>query len=113
MKIKHYNKLIRDKIPEIIKNNNQISQTKILNKSEFIEALFKKLAEEVKEIIEAKGDKKELKKEISDAYEVIDAIIKFYNLNKNSIITLQNKRKREKGAFKKQLFLLSVREKGA
>lgn len=113
MKTKHYNKLIRDKIPEIIKNNNQISKTKILNKSEFIEALFKKLTEEVKEIIWAKGNKKELKKEISDAYEVIDAIIKFYNLNKNSIITLQNKKKLEKGAFEKQLFLLSVKEKGA
>lgn len=113
MKTKYYNKLIRDKIPEIIKKNNQIPKIKILNKSEFINALFKKLTEEIKEVIEAKADKKELKKEIGDVYEVLNAIIKFCNLNKNSIIALQNKRRQERGAFNKKLFLLSVKEKDA
>jgi len=108
--MKTYNKLIRDKIPQIIKENRQTPAIRKLNEKEFAEELFKKLKEETQEIIEAKNDKKELIKEISDVYEVIDAIIDLYELDKDLILKLQKDRKEKRGGFEKRIFLVSVDE---
>jgi len=105
-----YNKLVRDKIPQIIKENKQTPVIRKLDGEEFTEELFKKLKEETQEIIEAKNNKKELTKEISDVYEVIDAIIDLYNLDKDLILKLQKDRKEKRGNFEKRIFLESVKE---
>ena len=49
-----YNKLIRNKIPQIIKSNGKTPTTRILNEDEYIEELCKKTQEELTEYIEAK-----------------------------------------------------------
>ncbi len=109
MKKKH-NKLIRDKIPQIIEKNNQKPIIKELNKEEFIEKLFDKLIEEANEIIEAQEDKKELKEEIADIYEVIDNIVELYELDKKEILSIQDKKRKERGSFKKKIFLKEVED---
>ena len=48
-KMSKYRKLVRDRIPEIIKENGGVPQTRILTKKEFKEELLKKLVEEAKE----------------------------------------------------------------
>jgi predicted house-cleaning noncanonical NTP pyrophosphatase (MazG superfamily) len=103
-----YNKLVRDNIPEIIKQEKNEPQFRILEQVEYLEELFKKIEEEAKELIEAKGDKQELIKEIGDVYEVIDAIIDNCGLDKEEIMKLKNKRKIERGGFSKKIFLESV-----
>ena len=45
--MKVYNKLVRDKIPEIILKDNELPSTRILNDEEYIQELNKKLQEEV------------------------------------------------------------------
>ena len=105
-----YNKLIRDKIPQIIKDNKQMAITRKLDEEEFARELLKKLEEEVKEVIEAKNNKGELTKELGDVYEVIDAIIDLYKLDKNSILKLQKDKQQERGGFKEKIFLISVEE---
>lgn len=50
-----YQKLVRDKIPEIIKNNNETPITRILSDEEYKKELEKKLLEEYQEVIEATG----------------------------------------------------------
>ncbi len=105
---KIYNKLIRDKIPQIIKKNNQKGDFEKLNKKEFQKALLKKLEEETKEVIEAKDNKEELINEISDIYEIIDAMIESFNLNKKEIIQKQKDKRRKRGGFKERIFLKSV-----
>jgi len=40
--------------------------------------------------------------------EVIDSAIKAFDLNKEEILTLKDKRKQERGGFDKQIFLESV-----
>lgn len=50
--MKVYNKLVRDRIPEIIKSEGRNVKIKILNDEEYRGELNKKLQEEVKEYIE-------------------------------------------------------------
>ena len=47
--MKVYNKLVRDKIPEIINADNRRAITRILDNDEYIKELNTKLQEEVKE----------------------------------------------------------------
>jgi len=105
---KIYNKLVRDKIPNIIKADGGASKIRILDNEEFIIELLKKLKEEVKELAEAKSDQSELIKEIGDVYEVIDAIMDYYKIDKKKMIELKNERRLRRGGFKKKIFLASV-----
>ena len=50
-----YNKVIRDKIPEIIKNSGNSSVVKNLSDEKFLVELEKKLKEEVEEYLENKS----------------------------------------------------------
>jgi predicted house-cleaning noncanonical NTP pyrophosphatase (MazG superfamily) len=102
-----YNKLVRDNIPEIIKADNSEPMIRILNDEEFIVELFKKIQEEYEELVQAKGNRTEMEKEIGDIYEVIEAIIDYYNLDKEAIIKLKQERKIKRGGFNKRIFLES------
>jgi predicted house-cleaning noncanonical NTP pyrophosphatase (MazG superfamily) len=55
--VKTYNKLVRDRIPEIIQNNGQICRTKQLTDEEYIAALDAKLYEEYSEYQESRSIK--------------------------------------------------------
>ena len=56
--MKHiYNKLIRDRIPEIIENDHKTYATRILNDEEYLKCLKSKLLEECHEVIEEKVNK--------------------------------------------------------
>lgn len=107
--MKTYNKLVRDKIANIIREDNKFPKTRILTDDEYKEALLKKLLEESEEVMNAK-DEKDLMKEIGDVQEVLDSIIKAFNLNREEIKKIQEKRKKERGGFEKKLYLLSVKQ---
>lgn len=49
-----YNKLIRNKIPQIIKANGKTPTTRILSEEEYITEIWKKTQEELTEYIEGK-----------------------------------------------------------
>ena len=100
---KVFNKLVRDNIPEIIKQNKEVPTTRVLNDEEYKEELLKKLFEECMEVKKAQTiDETE---ELADVYEVLLAIAK---LNGKTIADIENVStlKREKrGSFDKRLFL--------
>jgi len=104
------NKLVRDKVPQIIRENQQIPTVRKLDDKDFVNELLRKLEEEIQEVIGARNDKEELMREISDVYEVIDTIIDLYKLDKSLILELQKKKKRERGEFKERIYLESVEE---
>ncbi|MGY6529613.1 MAG: hypothetical protein ACXITR_06755 [Cyanobacterium sp.] len=104
-----YNKLIRDKIPEIIKNNNKQCEIKKLSVREYKQSLKNKLLEEVYEVLEA-NNTKDLIDEIADVYEVLSAIIKVYELNEEEIKEVQKEKGEERGIFDKRIQLISVYE---
>jgi len=68
-----YNKLIRNKIPQIIKANGKTPTTRILPEDEYIKELCKKTQEELTEYIEAKTKPDKLE-ELSDLLELINAL---------------------------------------
>lgn len=105
-----HNKLVRDKVPQIIKENKQIPTVRKLNEEDFVNELLRKLEEEIQEVIGARNDKNELIMEIGDVYEVIDAIIDLYKLDKNLILELQKKKKQERGGFEEKIYLENVEE---
>ena len=50
-----YNKLVRDRIPDIIFSNNETPVTRILNDAEYKKALEEKLYEEYEEVLSSDG----------------------------------------------------------
>ena len=103
--MKKYYKLVRDKIPEIIKADNEEPKVRILEAEEFKKELLKKLVEEAEEALGAGSDKKELQKEIGDILEVINYLIKVFDLNEKEIEKIRQKRRSSRGGFDKRLFL--------
>lgn len=100
-----YNKLVRDRIPEIIKRKGQKSKYHIVkDDKEFFRRLLNKLEEELKEFSKDKNEE-----EFADIREVVDAILEFiedfYGLNKRKVRAIQKKKARERGRFRKRIFL--------
>lgn len=100
-----YNKLVRDKIPEIIGKENNISEIEMLNKEDHLKYLYLKLNEEVFEFQE----KYELE-ELADILEVIDGILEIRKVSNEEINELKIKKKSERGGFSKGILLKSVAE---
>jgi predicted house-cleaning noncanonical NTP pyrophosphatase (MazG superfamily) len=67
-----YDKLVRDRIPEIIQAQGQHPITRILDNASYQEALLAKLAEETREAQEAAAE--DLPDELADIVEVIQAL---------------------------------------
>ncbi len=88
---KIYNKLIRDRIPEIIKKDGAGYKTRILRQKEYKQELLKKIVEESREVLETKGNKKELVKEIGDVQEIMNYIVQAFNLDKKEIEKIRKK----------------------
>jgi len=101
---KTYNKLVRDRIPEIIAADGRQCRTEIMSDDEYRQALLVKLVEEAQEV--AAADRDELVKEIADLYEVIDALIIAFDLDREAVIATQQKRRDERGGFEKRIKLL-------
>jgi predicted house-cleaning noncanonical NTP pyrophosphatase (MazG superfamily) len=98
-----HRKLVRDKIPEIIKSSGDTCLAITLDNSKFELELKKKLIEESVEVMES--SKEELTGELADVLEIIYSLI---DLNKIKIEDVESQRKSKKekrGGFDKRIFL--------
>jgi predicted house-cleaning noncanonical NTP pyrophosphatase (MazG superfamily) len=95
-----YNKLVRDRIPEIITNKGAIPITHIADNQEFIEKLEEKLQEEVNEFLESKNTE-----ELADILEVVHAICKTKNVSIEDLEKIRKLKAEERGAFAKKIIL--------
>lgn len=101
---KEYNKLVRDRIPEIIAAEGHQYATEIMSETEYRDALLTKIREEAEEVQTASPDN--LIIELADVLEVIDAIMEFHNLQPADVKQIQQARREERGAFKQRIKLL-------
>ncbi len=95
------NKLVRDKIIDIIINNGDIPTYHVLNDKEYIEALKVKLNEEYQEILKAKT-KEEVLEESSDLFEVLCALIKAVGYQEEDLIKMRTLKREKRGGFEKK-----------
>jgi predicted house-cleaning noncanonical NTP pyrophosphatase (MazG superfamily) len=93
-----YNKLVRDKIPEILDKKGISYEKRFATPEEYKVELIKKLEEEIKEFSEA-GDPEEL----ADILEVVKALKKLPDYV--NVEELQKKKAQERGAFDKKIIL--------
>lgn len=101
---KEYHKLVRDRIPEIIRKNGLECEVAPLSEGEYRQALRQKLIEEAQEAAEATEEN--LITELADLYEVIEAVMATYGISRESVITEQIKRRSERGGFEEKIMLL-------
>ena len=97
-----FNKLVRDKIPEVIAADGKKAVTRILTDEEFKIYLEKKLDEEVAEFHESKSIE-----ELADILEVVyalgDACGKI-----NELLAVWNEKVVERGGFTKKILLEEI-----
>ena len=102
-----YNKLIRDRIPENIQNDNKSCIVEILDEPRFIAELMKKLIEESMELNEA-TNRDEIINELADLHEIIDTIKVTHAISDSEVQEKQHKKAQTNGRFEKRLYLVSV-----
>lgn len=95
-----YNKLVRDKIPEIIKQDKKTPITHIASDKEYWKKLKEKLKEEVNEFLA-----KDNEEEFADILEVIHAISDFKDFDKDEINKIREDKAKKRGRFKDKIIL--------
>lgn len=98
--MKVYNKLVRDKIPEIIEADGKTCKTRILSEEEYIASLEAKLNEEVAEYQTDKN-----LEEMADVLEVLQAICIARGYSLEELEALRAKKANERGGFADKIFL--------
>jgi len=106
---KTYNKLVRDKIPEIIKNNGEEPITRILDNDEYKKELEKKLFEEYQEVVATTTSEDRIE-ELADVLELIRTLAHLENKTLDDVLKIADDKNIKRGAFKKQIFLEKVEE---
>lgn len=102
-----YNKLIRNKIPQIIKANGKTPTTRILSQEEYITEICKKAEKELTEYLEATTKEHKLE-ELSDLLELINALAGHEGTTLEEINNIRKKKAEERGGFSDRVFLIEV-----
>ena len=105
MGMKTYNKLIRDKIPEIIENKGRKAEIRVLSDEEYPIYLEAKLDEEVGEYHRDKTAE-----ELADILEVVYALAASIGCSKEQLMEIYQKKHDSRGGFERKLFLSSSEE---
>jgi len=100
-----YDKLVRDKIPEIIKSKGVVPITHIASDEEYQQKLKAKLQEEVNEFLEDLNQE-----ELADILEVIYALCDLYKFDKEKLEQLRKDKAKKRGGFKDKIILDETRE---
>jgi predicted house-cleaning noncanonical NTP pyrophosphatase (MazG superfamily) len=101
-----YNKLVRDRIPDIIRAEGKRCEVRTLGADEYLEKLDEKLREELDEYA-ASHDVGEL----ADLVEVVAAIVASRGISSAEFEALRQAKRAERGAFERRYLLLSVSDK--
>lgn len=94
-----YNKLVRDKIPEIIKSSGKNTVCRTLDSEEYLIALDQKLSEECAEYQTDKNIE-----ELADILEVLYAIAEVRGYSKEELEQVRAEKAAERGRFTDKFF---------
>ncbi|MBM7839086.1 putative house-cleaning noncanonical NTP pyrophosphatase (MazG superfamily) [Alkalihalobacillus xiaoxiensis] len=102
-----YNKLVRDKVPEVIQKNGKSYSSRTLSQHEYEEQIRLKLQEEIAEYLAADTAGQALE-ELADVLEVIHSLVGIHNSSFHEVETIRKQKSAERGGFKKRVFLEKV-----
>ena len=103
--IKKYNKLVRDRIPEIIEASGSTCVTEILSNEDYLRMIDAKLDEEL-----AEYHRDQNLEELADLMEVIYAAAEARGYTREELEQVRRKKAAERGEFRKRLLLLEVQD---
>ena len=103
--MKIYNKLVRDKIPEIIKADGKTAKTRVLDDKDYFQELVKKLKEEITEF-----EEKPSTEELADLKELMIAIRDAMGINAGQLEDIRRQKAATNGRFNNKIFLESVED---
>lgn len=98
-----YNKLVRDRIPDIIERNGEVPDFEVLDDEKFYVELVKKLQEEVDEFVESG--------ELVELADILEVIIKLVELKGQDMLYLEDirfEKQNKRGGFDKKIYLKGV-----
>ncbi len=100
-----HNKLVRDKIPEIIEASGKSCITEVLTDEAYLQALEAKLNEELAEYQQSKS-----LEELGDLLEVMGAVVKARGYTWEDLTRVRKEKRAQRGAFDQKIFLKEVIE---
>lgn len=100
-----YNKLVRDKIPQVIEATGKKYDIRIADKEEHYKLLEAKLKEEVNEFLQDKN-----LEELADVMEVLFGLANNMGYSEEELFKKREEKKAERGGFDKGIVLEKVYE---
>ena len=97
-----YNKLVRDKIPEIIRKQGEVPVCRVLESEEYIACLEYKLDEEVGEYHRDRNAE-----ELADILEVVFALADSIGCSREKLMEIYQCKHEARGGFRDRIFLVS------
>lgn len=100
-----YNKLVRDRIPELIEQKGEHPVVRILDDAEYTEQLERKLDEEVAEYHRDRN-----LEELADIMEVVFALTENLGASREELMEAYRRKNEKRGGFSKRIFLVAKEE---
>lgn len=100
-----YNKLVRDRIPEIIEESGKRCKVRVLDDEEYLRMIDAKLDEEL-----AEYHKDQNIEELADLLEVIYAAVSARGYDAKQLEEVRAAKAEERGGFQKRLLLVETEE---
>ena len=100
-----HNKLVRDRIPEMIEKSGKTCITEVLTNDAYIRALDTKLSEELAEYQQCKD-----LEELADLLEVMGAVVKARGYTWDDLTRVRKEKRAQRGAFDRRIFQKEVIE---
>jgi predicted house-cleaning noncanonical NTP pyrophosphatase (MazG superfamily) len=92
-------KLVRDKIPDLIRQSDRYVEVRYLSGEELAGALAAKLLEEAQEVAEALGNRQALVEELADLTEVMSALTASLGIEQQEILDAAEEKALRRGVF--------------
>ncbi|MEA3318676.1 MAG: nucleoside triphosphate pyrophosphohydrolase [Bacillota bacterium] len=104
-----YNKLVRDKIPQIIEGTGKRYTAKILSDEDYIKYLKLKIYEELDEYSSAETNG-EAAEELADLLEIVRALTGYHGYSMEEVEKVRMEKAEKRGGFKGKVFLVEVED---
>ena len=96
-------KLVRDRIPEIMRADGREPDVRVMDDQEYLASLFDKLLEEAEELRQAPPEQR--MEEAADVYEVLCAIAASLGIDIDGVRAGADQKRRDRGGFSARIWL--------